>query len=86
MKRLLVVLFVVAGCNGPASVPWGDYSPTVKTRIDVLAAAKDCPGLQAEFDTADASGPATMTRTGHNNADLMSYVDTAMKGASCYQK
>lgn len=65
-------------------VPWDDYAAQVKITIDDLAIAKDCTGLQAQFDTADANNEATMTRTGHNNADLMSYIDDKLRTAGCY--
>ena len=77
---------VLAGCSsgGGDSVPWGDYAPDVQSRIDKLASSKDCAGLQDSFDTADANNEATMKRTGHNNAALMTYIDDAMKSAGCY--
>lgn len=65
-------------------VPWGDYDPSVQTRIDDLTDAADCSALQAEFDTADANNDITMNRTGHNNADLMTYIDEALELAGCY--
>jgi hypothetical protein len=67
-----------------SGVPWSDYASSVRSRIDGLAAAKDCEGLQAEFDTADANNAGTMTRTGHNNAALMGYIDIQMRAAGCY--
>lgn len=90
------VLALVA-CNGPASnqppatnqpqvlgVPWGDYAPGVQTRIDELKSTKDCTSMQAEFDAADANNAAMMDRVGHSNADLMGYIDAAMRSAGCY--
>jgi len=65
-------------------VPWGDYDETVKERIDGLEDAKDCAGLQGEFDIADANSTATLNRTGHGNADLMGYIDEALELAGCY--
>lgn len=68
-----------------SGVPWEDYSPDVKTRIDNLAANGNCKALQKEFDTAAKTSDATMARTGtHNNADLMDYIDQAMRDAGCY--
>lgn len=86
----LLVVLILAGCKATpttapvAGVPWSDYSPTVQTGIDASAAAKDCPALQTAFNQADANGAATMTRTGHNNAALMAYIDDKMRGAGCY--
>ena len=65
------------------SVPWEDYSPTVKANIDALMDSKDCVGLQKQFDITDSNNDATMSRTGHNNAMLMMYEMEAMKIAGC---
>ena len=65
-------------------VPWEVYAPEVREGIDAATEAADCAALQAEFDTADANSEATMNRTGHNNADLMAYIDEAMRTAGCY--
>lgn len=82
--RVLVITIVVGACSGPAAgVPWGDYAPAVRQGIDAAAAAKDCATLQTAFNNADANGAATMTRTGHNNAELMKYIDTQLKAAGC---
>jgi len=85
----LTVTRTVAEDDEPASsdradVPWADYDGSVKTRIDQLEAAADCAGLQIEFDTADGNSAATQNRTGHSNADLMQYIDEAMRLADCY--
>ncbi len=80
-----------AGASGgtavsvPANdVPWEDYAPEVRQRIDDLGSTGDCAALQAEFDVADANNDATMARAGHNTPDLMSYVDGWMQQAGCY--
>ena len=59
-------------------VEWEDYDPSVKTNIDSLEAAKDCAGLQSQFDIADANSDATMSRTGHSNANLMIYIEVLL--------
>lgn len=85
MKVLPVAIaaaaLVLTGCGGgsekddPASqVDWSKYSPAVKTRIAKLDKAKDCKGLQKEFDSANS----------HQSTDLMSYLDTLMKQDGCY--
>lgn len=87
---LLIATLLVSACSSPAGggattgVQWGDYAADLQSRIDGEAAARDCTTLQAEFDAADANNAATMGRTGHNNAKLMVYIDTAMRGAGCY--
>lgn len=65
-------------------VPWKDYAPLVQERIDRFAEKGACGKLQREFDTADANNETTMSRTGHNNADLMDYIDFKMREADCY--
>lgn len=65
-------------------VPWEDYAAGVQGRIDRLQASKKCAALQKEFDAADRTNVATQNRAGHNNADLMGYIDEAMSLADCY--
>jgi hypothetical protein len=65
-------------------VPWGDYSSNLQGSIVAARDAKDCVGLQTMFNDADANNAVTMTRAGHNNADLMTYIDWAMKSAGCH--
>jgi hypothetical protein len=67
-----------------ATVLWSDYAADLHTRIDSLTSGRDCPGLQREFDAADANNAATLSRTGHNNAALMDYINQNMKTAGCY--
>jgi hypothetical protein len=65
-------------------VQWENYAPEVKIRLDEMMDAKDCEGLQAQFEISDANNEATMSRVGHNNAKLMAYTDEAMRIAGCY--
>ena len=67
-----------------ATVQWADYAPGLQTRIVAMANAKDCDGLQSEFDVADANNAATLDRTGHNNAELMAFIDASLREAGCY--
>ena len=64
-------------------VQWENYAPEVKIRLDEMMEAKDCEGLQAQFEISDANNEATMNRVGHNNAKLMAYTDEAMRIAGC---
>ncbi len=76
-----------SGSSAPATtsgVPWADYATDVQPRIESLRAANNCSGLQAEFDNADANNVATLNRTGHNNAELMGYIDGKLREAGCY--
>ena len=60
------------------------YSVTVAQRIDALVDAKDCAGLQAEFDAAERNNAATRTRTGSGTSDLMGYINDKMRSSGCY--
>ncbi len=65
-------------------MPWSDYAPGLQARVDSLGTSRNCPELQAEFDTADANNELTRNHTGHSNADLMAYIDNTMRAAGCY--
>lgn len=85
----LLAAGLLAACTGsssdtPASspapsVPWQDYSHGLQQRID----AEDCPHLQAEFERADENNAAESARTGHNNADLMAYIEWRRQQEAC---
>ena len=90
LVALMLMVPMVACSQSPAAAPaatvqWSDYAAGLQGKIDGMATAKDCRGLQAEFNTADRNSEATKARTGRNNAELMKYVDTAMKTAGCYK-
>ena len=68
----------------PASVDWENYSASYQQIIDEEAAQKDCDALQGMFDVADAADDAQRDRAGDGNADLMAYIDEAMRTAGCY--
>lgn len=82
----VTVMLTLAACSSSSSsgVPWNDYAPSVRTTIDAAASSKDCTALQAQFNQADANNDIMKSRTGHNNAELMGYIDDAMKAAGCY--
>ncbi len=65
-------------------VQWGDYPPTLQAKIDALALAKDCDALQVEFNQADATNLATQNRVGHNNFELLKYIDDKQRAANCF--
>lgn len=70
--------------SATATFPAGRYADQVRISIDAQVAAKDCKALQAAFDTATANDAAQRTRTGSGTADLMTYIDGALKFAHCY--
>ena len=98
MKRLLMVVAVVmafatTACGGQttatgsaasdAVVQWQDYTSDLQSSIDQQADDKDCAGLLAQIDAAENSNDATIDRTGHDNAQLIRYVNAAIATAGC---
>jgi hypothetical protein len=88
-----IALSLLLACGAPAEqapvaaeqgVDWENYHPSVRQRIDSMAASGDCAGLQDEFNTAETNSDAQRARTGDGNADLMRYIDDRMRGAGCY--
>ena len=67
-----------------AGVAWADYAPGLQAKIDSMAAAKDCVGLQAEFNQIGATNLAMRNRTGHGNFDVLKYIDDKERAANCF--
>jgi hypothetical protein len=79
-------MLLIPACStggSSSSVDWENYAPSVRSRIDSLAASHDCQGLQQEFETADANDGLQRDRTGDGNADLMGYIEGKLKDAGC---
>jgi hypothetical protein len=87
---LLAIPFASCSSDGGAAVQrqvgvqWADYPPTLQAKIDALALAKDCVALQVEFNQADATNLATQSRFGHNNFELLKYIDDKQRAANCF--
>ena len=92
----VVALALLAGC-GPASGaaspgggggdpggPWADYAPDVRSRIDRWTEQRSCAKLAGTRQAAEAGGPDTRRRTGHDNAALLAYLDLALQRAGCF--
>ena len=98
MKRLLMVVavlmaFATTACGGQtaatasaepdAVVQWQDYTSDLQSSIDQQADDKDCAALLAQIDAAENNNDATIDRTGHDNAQLISYINAAIASAGC---
>lgn len=79
-----VSLLMLSGCGDPPPMDWSRYHPSVKQRIDQLAADRDCGGLQHEHDIAYRNDGAQRARTGRGNGDLMQYIHEKLEAAGCY--
>lgn len=83
---LLLSILLIATCDiAPTPVDWSRYHASVKERIDQLAEARDCEGLQREFDIAHSNDGAQRARTGRGTSDLMGYIDDKLETAACYR-
>jgi len=93
---ILVTTACLAGCGpvrdggagSPAAtaaveVPWADYGPGVRNRIDSWAASGECDRLRDTRATAVADGDAVRRRTGHGNEALIAYLDAVSRVAGC---
>jgi hypothetical protein len=72
-----------AAASAAVEVPWADYGPGVRNRIDSWAASGDCRRLRDTRDTAVADGEAVRRRTGHGNEALVAYLDAVARSAGC---
>lgn len=66
-------------------VDWANYATDTKRLVDEDTVARDCEMLQGAFDVADAADDVQRDRTGDGNADLMGYIDEALRLAGCYE-
>lgn len=67
---------------------WDLYAPEVKKRAIKLVEAKDCKGLQREFDIADQNfqNMTKGTKQSHRNTEYMQFLDNQMEECGCYEK
>ena len=70
--------------NDIVTVQWRDYAPSLQTKIDAMAKAKDCEGLQAEFNDIGATNLAMRTKFGHGNVEILVYIDKREREANCF--
>jgi hypothetical protein len=82
----------LAACSGsdaakaPVFLPvqWGDYTPGLQAKIDAMSTAKDCNGMQSEFNQIGATNLAVRNKFGHGNEDVLHYIDDKEREASCF--
>jgi len=65
-------------------VPWRDYEPSMQTKIDAMAAAKDCQGLLVQFNEIGGTNLAVRTKFGHGNEEILQYIDRKERAAGCF--
>jgi hypothetical protein len=82
---------ILAACSSsdakppaPLVVRWADYTPGLQAKIDAMSIAKDCDGMQSEFNQIGATNLAVRNRFGHGNVEVLSYIDGKEREASCF--
>ena len=101
MKRLisLTMIFSLLGLNTAYGagetkssvakkyrIIWSEYRSDIYTEIKTYEKNKNCNGLQYIFDLAVLNNKAHARQYGHNNANLMIYIDQVLRRAKCYGK
>ena len=90
---LTCVALVLAACSpndgggtpsADAVVLWKDYAPSLQAKIDAMADAKDCDGLQLEFNDIGATNLAMRNQFGHGNEAVLKYIDDKERQAGCF--
>ncbi len=86
-SAIALAVLVLAACGSSESkVPWENYHPEVKERIETMHAAGNCAGLQVEFDTAYDNDAAQRARTGTGNSHLLNYIFDLQEDAGCFEQ
>ena len=65
-------------------MPWSDYAPGLQAKIDAMASAKDCDGMQAEFNQIGGTNLVMRARFGHGNVEVLGYIDDKERVANCF--
>lgn len=66
-----------------SDVPWEQYAPQVRDRVEQAIDAEDCDAMSDEFWSASDGTDAHRAKWGEGNGELMAYIDEAMDAASC---
>lgn len=66
-----------------AAVNWTRFAAGTQEKVDVAAAAANCPELQALRATAVANDAAVQQNTGTGTADLVAYIDAQLRATGC---
>ena len=66
-------------------VNWNEYGSQLRVIIANDYKSRDCQSLQNTFDLAVYTNPEHSAEYGHNNANLMQYIDHLLKAANCYK-
>ncbi len=65
-------------------VLWEDYEPGLQAKIDAMATAKDCDGMQLKFNQIGGTNLAVRNKFGHGNEEVLGYIDARERQANCF--
>lgn len=80
---LAVALVACSSGADDSDVPWHQYAPEVRDRVEQAIDAEDCDAMSDEFWSASDGTDAHRAKWGEGNGELMSYIDDAMEDAGC---
>ena len=72
------------GSTTSLAVAWSDYEPGLQAKIDAMAVAKDCDGMQLRFNEIGGTNLEVRTRFGHGNLEVLTYIDGKERQADCF--
>jgi hypothetical protein len=82
---------ILGACSGSdASAPtttvviWKDYEPGLQAKIDAMSLAKDCDGMQLEFNQIGGTNLVVTNKFGHSNEAVLGYIDAKERQANCF--
>lgn len=80
---LAVVLSSCSSGTDADGVPWEQYAPQVRDRVDLAIESGDCAAMGDEFLSAEGGTEAHRAKWGEGNGKLMAFIDEAMDAAGC---
>ena len=88
MKKLLVVgLLMLASCAttkaSDTGVPWSNYSPGVRVRVEDQVVRRDCAALKEELLVSETNTSNQRRRVGEGNEKLSSYLVDQIDRLGC---
>ena len=66
-------------------INWSEYNPNLYNKIKIFEKNRNCRELQNLFDLAVINNKAHSRQYGHNNVNLMRYIDQVLRRAKCYR-
>ena len=99
MKRLILSLILSISLISPAyaasetkssvskqwKINWKEYGSDLYPQLKRYEKYRNCQGLQNIFNLSVQDNKAHAKKYGHNNVNLMKYIDHLLRRAKCYK-